>query len=47
MFKIVYKSDSSLIKRVLQDYQLDELKKNKVKIFDGTIMSNSIYLKAR
>jgi hypothetical protein len=46
-FNIVYEWDSIKIKKALQDYQIQELKDNKVKIFSGILRSNKVILKSR
>ena len=46
-FNIVYNWDAEKIKNALQDYQLQELKDNNVKIFNGTLTSNKVPLKTK
>jgi hypothetical protein len=46
-FNIVYEWDSIKIKKALQNYQIQELKDNKVIIFNGVLKSNEIKLKSR
>lgn len=45
-FNIVYEWDSIKIKKALQDYQIQELKDNKVKIYNGILRSNKVILKS-
>ncbi len=46
-FNIVYKWNSIKIEKSLQDYQIEELKKNKVIIYNGILRSNKVKLIGR
>lgn len=46
-FNIVYEWDSIKIKESLQGYQIQELKVNNVKIYNGILRSNKVILKSR
>lgn len=47
LFNLVYELDSIKTKKGLQKYQIDELKANKVKIFNGKLVSNKVPLISR
>lgn len=46
-FNILYKWDSLEIKNALQEYQVQELKDNQIKIFNGVLRSNKVFLKSK
>ncbi len=46
-FNIIYEWDSTKINKSLQEYQIQELRDNNIKIFNGVLRSNKVLLKNR
>ena len=46
-FNLSFKCDSTKIQQSLQDYQIQDLKVNKIRIYNGNLISNKIPLKDR
>lgn len=47
LFKLTYELDFKKLSEFLEDYQMEEIKSNNTKIFQGRLVSNSVQLKGR